>query len=62
MKKKLAGPRNVTPRAGVWVEISSEENENKEEVSLPVRECGLKFEEIEKAGYYASHSPCGSVG
>ena len=37
---------SVTPRAGVWIEISRTSNEALVRASLPVRECGLKY-----AGY-----------
>ena len=38
---------SVTPLAGVWIEISKEMAEiNKQIESLPLRECGLKFEEM----------------
>ena len=36
-------PLHVTPRAGVWIEISGSYDMTKLLVSLPVRECGLKF-------------------
>ena len=35
---------HVTPRAGVWIEITGTPAESKYPLSLPVRECGLKFQ------------------
>ena len=35
--------RVVTPFAGVWIEIISDWENNKNKPSLPSRECGLKF-------------------
>ena len=39
----------VTPRAGVWIEISTLARGSNSSMSLPVRECGLKF--CRKYGY-----------
>ena len=36
----------VTPLAGVWIEISCWGMSRQEASSLPLRECGLKFEEM----------------
>ena len=36
----------VTPRAGVWIEIAAGEGSERPPGSLPVRECGLKFEKV----------------
>ncbi len=33
---------NVTPRAGVWIEIPDSVKFSSTQASLPVRECGLK--------------------
>ena len=42
---------NVTPRAGVWIEIIKPGAAGNLSESLPVRECGLKFDNPQDHGY-----------
>ena len=51
----------VTPRAGVWIEIRASSRWLIWILSLPVRECGLKFYTVDLTVRYNRHSPCGSV-
>ena len=51
----------VTPLAGVWIEISWANTEGAPMRSLPSRECGLKFRGWECRGHWRRHSPRGSV-
>ena len=37
------GLSNVTPLAGVWIEIALEQSQRLRNMSLPLRECGLKL-------------------
>ena len=39
---------NVTPYAGVWIEIIDSNDDNFFSVSLPTRECGLKCGKVLK--------------
>ncbi len=53
----------VTPLAGVWVEIGVlGDIQPDDTTSLPLRECGLKFQALGADGKEKCHSPCGSVG
>ena len=58
-KRKLY--RHVTPFAGVWIEILIQTDEDHLSMSLPSRECGLKFEQIQTMSHQSCHSLRGSV-
>ena len=58
---KNSVPANVTPYAGVWIEIISDITFVGDLASLPTRECGLKFKEIDSNRLISSHSLRGSV-
>ncbi len=51
----------VTPFVGVWIEIKNAAERTKPRWSLPLWECGLKFEESFKETGKYRHSLCGSV-
>ena len=51
----------VTPYAGVWIEITEKIQIKDKEMSLPTRECGLKFSEMETSITEPGHSLRGSV-
>ena len=52
---------NVTPLAGVWIEILPASQDSSSRRSLPLRECGLKSWLSYTAIFAPRHSPCGSV-
>ena len=52
---------DVTPRAGVWIEMDSPVEAIESLSSLPVRECGLKYLNELASPWKHCHSPCGSV-
>ena len=52
---------SVTPLAGVWIEINSSRNTPFMQLSLPLRECGLKYAKLLGSVQKSRHSPCGSV-
>ena len=51
----------VTPCAGVWIEIWLYFNVQKRDLSLPVRECGLKYGRILNHGLVNHVTPCAGV-
>ena len=51
----------VTPYAGVWIEIFSDIVNDKDNTSLPTRECGLKFHVNFYLPFRHRHSLRGSV-
>ena len=52
----------VTPLAGVWIEILKYWEFLSIVLSLPLRECGLKFPlALVMHQRFSRHSPCGSV-
>ena len=51
----------VTPLVGVWIEIFLSLQLADRELSLPLWECGLKFEYFVGNFFKYRHSPCGSV-
>ena len=52
---------NVTPYAGVWIEMRMEFGGYLLKSSLPTRECGLKLVLIHTATDFTRHSLRGSV-
>mgnify|MGYP000045123467 CR=1 FL=1 len=60
---KLIGKlyRNVTPFAGVWIEIGHYMGYGYQGASLPSRECGLKLLPALTSLLYSGHSLRGSV-
>ncbi len=56
------GIEQVTPLAGVWIEIDSvAAAPHSGHASLPSRECGLKLSSLLRVFLYMGHSPRGSV-
>ena len=51
----------VTPLAGVWIEIAITTFIKGVFASLPLRECGLKYNRAGRRWLKVGHSPCGSV-
>ena len=52
----------VTPLVGVWIEIIDDVVYNDtDSMSLPLWECGLKYQVYFRLSYTYGHSPCGSV-
>lgn len=60
-QKIISGDFAVTPRAGVWIEIQNRIPVPYSVVSLPMRECELKFDGLWRWLASARHSPCGSA-
>ena len=53
--------QSVTPYAGVWIEIFKIRDAHTPMMSLPTRECGLKFTVKQKEEIIHGHSLRGSV-
>ena len=51
----------VTPHAGVWIETYITRPSLCSDLSLPMRECGLKQQANYTYPFFTCHSPCGSV-
>ena len=61
VKASIAGNAEVTPLAGVWIEMLYLRYNSTISLSLPLRECGLKYTIIQRIKAGLRHSPCGSV-
>ena len=54
-------PIIVTPCTGVWIEIASSVEAGKYLLSLPARECGLKFLIVVTVDFASAVTPCTGV-
>ena len=62
MAKAFGLAEKVTPLVGVWIEIIDDVVYNDtDSMSLPLWECGLKYQVYFRLSYTYGHSPCGSV-
>ena len=59
---KNSVPANVTPYAGVWIEIISDITFVGDLASLPTRECGLKFKDFATASKFNVSLPTRECG